>query len=151
MKNNINFFIRRKSGFSLIELMIAIFIFMVVFAGILKGLTTSKQVLNNSIEKTIVSQILGDVSEQIVYLKNTGGWHMIETSWLVSAFTSSTVADLSSLNGASVNVTVVPYKDKSNVDISTLKQVTINLTWTDPLGTLRSDSFVTVLSKPPEM
>ncbi|MBN2143901.1 MAG: prepilin-type N-terminal cleavage/methylation domain-containing protein [Candidatus Aureabacteria bacterium] len=140
-------FKRVLRGFSLVELMIAIFVFLVIFSWVMKGLSNIVQVQKQSQELAIASQILGDVTEKICYLRSTGGWDMIETSTL--SFTSSTVAELTSLKNASVNATVVPYKDQYGADVPTLKKVALVLNWISQNGVAKSETFQIVLSKPP--
>lgn len=134
-------------GFSLIELMISIFIFFFIFSGVMRGLATIVSVQKDSRELSIASQILGDVAEKIIYMRNTAGWEVINSSSLY--FDSSTIAELNSLPSGSLNVAVVPYKDVSGADIDTLKKVTITLNWVSRNGKTKSEVFETVLSKPP--
>ena len=140
-------FQNRNRGFSLLELMIAIFIFFLLFSGVMKSLSTILNVQKDSHELAIASQILGDITEKIIHLRNTAGWDMIDSSILY--FNASTVAELSSLSMSSVNVAVVPYKNPSGVDIETLKKVTVTVSWTSHSGKAKSEVFETVLSKPP--
>ncbi len=137
----------RIKGFSLIELLIAIFIFFLIFSGVMKSLASIFTVQKDSRELAIASQILGDIAEKITYMRNTAGWDVIDSSTLV--FNSTTVAELNSLPGSSVNVAVVPYKDASGADTNTLKRITITLNWTSKNGKAKSEAFEMVLSKPP--
>lgn len=137
----------RIKGFSLIELLIAIFIFFLIFSGVMKSLSGIFTVQKDSRELAIASQILGDIAEKITYMRNTAGWDVIDSSTLF--FNSTTVAELNSLPGSSVNVVVIPYKDESGTDTDTLKKITITLNWTSNKGKTKSEAFEMVLSKPP--
>ena len=140
-------FKNRFRGFSLVELMIAIFIFFLLFSGVMRGLSNIFNVQEDSHELAVASQILGDITEKIMYMRNTAGWDFIDSSTLY--FNATTVAEFNSLPGSSLNVAVVPYKDPSGMEIETLKKITITLNWTSNNGKPKSEVFETVLSKPP--
>ena len=59
----------RTKGFSLIELLIAIFIFFLIFSGVMKSLAGIFTVQKDSRELAIASQILGDIAEKIKTLR----------------------------------------------------------------------------------
>lgn len=150
MKKLTSFYYPGKSrfrGFSLVELMIAIFIFFLLFSGVMRSLAGIFNVQKDSHELAVASQILGDIAEKITYMRNTAGWDIIDSSTL--SFNSAIIAELNSLPSPSVNVAVVPYKDESGTDIDTLKKVTISLNWTSNKGQAKSEQFEMVLSKPP--
>ena len=141
------FFKQKIAGFSLIELLIAIFIFFLLFSGVIRSLATIFTVQKDSRELAVASQILGDVAEKITYMRNTAGWDLIDSSTLF--FNATTIAELNNLPSSSVSLSVVPYKDKFGADTDTLKQITITLNWTSNKGKAKTEAFTMVLSKPP--
>jgi type II secretory pathway pseudopilin PulG len=139
--------LRKNAGLTLIEIMVSVFVFLMVFAVLTKTLQNIRQIQLKSHELSIASQIFAEVTEQIMYMRDTGGWNMIETGSLL--FNGNNVHKLNELDNSNLNVNVQHYKDKNNVGVDTLKQVTVNLSWDSADGNNYSESCVTILSQPP--
>jgi prepilin-type N-terminal cleavage/methylation domain-containing protein len=135
-----------KRGLTLIEIMVSLVVLSIIFTGGIKALqlTARMQVKSENLAQS--SQILSDVSEKIINMRNTA-FDFIVTGM---TFNAANVPALSQLNNATITVTVVPYKDKLGVDIPEIKKVTIQLNWTSHLdGVAMNDTFTTLLSEPP--
>lgn len=135
-KNPASRVLGRKDGFTLMEVMIATFLVLIVFAGGFGALAQGNRLIEISRDETRASQVLQSEVEDL----RTYNWDA-----LITLSTDETYSPQSSFTDA--YATRYTVRRLIATRSSTQKLVTIQVSWTDNSGANHMREYITVVSK----
>ncbi|EKD26626.1 MAG: hypothetical protein ACD_79C01091G0002 [uncultured bacterium] len=138
--------IKNKAGLSLVEILVAVFIFSIVFLATLEALKYSSFLVSSQEQTAIANSILTEVAEDILLL-DYASVNVGNMSANYNSGGSKEPDKLKDLNDSSITVSV----SDADSDVGTnLKKIIITVTWTGPYGKASSPKSATIYRSRPK-